>query len=162
MLPASGPIDPKYVSLKIAEPDQAAEIAALHQKLFNPPWDEHGVRPLLEAPAAVAFVARIGAPPVTTGFVIGQVAADVSEIISIGVAEDWQRRGMGRILFGAFARAVTRAGARRVFLDVAADNASALALYSALGCKEVGRRKGYYLRHEAPAVDAIVMTKVFD
>ena len=159
MLPPAGPIDPKYVSLKLAEPDQAAEIAGLHAKLFNPPWDTANVQPLLEAPAAVAFVARLGAPPQKAGFVIGQVAADVSEIISIGVAGDWQRRGLGRILFGAFARAVTRAGAKRVFLDVAADNTAAVALYSALGCTEVGRRKGYYVRFEAHAVDAIVMTK---
>jgi [ribosomal protein S18]-alanine N-acetyltransferase len=84
----------------------------------------------------------------------------VSEIISIGVAADWQKRGLGRILFGAFSRAVSRAGAKRIFLDVAADNTPALALYKALGCSEVSRRKGYYLRHEQPSVDAIVMTKV--
>jgi [ribosomal protein S18]-alanine N-acetyltransferase len=159
MLPPAGPIDAKYVTLKIADPDNSAEIAAIHMKLFNPPWDESGVRPLLEAPAAVAFVARVGIPPVTPGFIIGQLAADMSEIISIGVAEDWQKRGMGRILFGGFARAVSRAGAKRIFLDVAADNEPAIALYKAMGCAEVGRRKAYYQRHEAPAVDAIVMSK---
>ena len=160
MLPATGPIDPKYVSLKIADPDVAAEISALHMKLFNPPWDVANVLPLLEAPAAVAFIARVGFPPTTIGFVIGQVAADVSEIISIGVDERAQRRGLGRILFDGFTRAVTRAGAKRLFLDVAADNTAAFALYTAMGCVEVGRRKAYYVRHEAPSVDAIVMTKV--
>ncbi len=162
MLPPAGPIDPKYVSLKIADPDAAAEIADLHMKLFNPPWDVAGVTPLLAAPAAVAFVARVGIPPTTIGFVIGQMAADVSEIISIGVAEDWQKRGVGRILFGAFTRAVTRAGAKRLFLDVAADNPAALALYKAMGCAEVGRRNGYYMRHQAPSVDAIVMSKALE
>jgi [ribosomal protein S18]-alanine N-acetyltransferase len=162
MLPPAGPLDRKFVSLKIADPDHAAEIAALHQQLFNPPWDVSGVQPLLEAPAAVAFVARVGIPPMTTGFIIGQIAADVSEIISIGVAPEWQKRGLGRILFDAFSRAVTRAGAKRVFLDVAADNAPAIALYASLGCSEVGRRTGYYMRHEAPSVDAIVMTRVID
>ncbi len=162
MLPPTGPLDRKFVSLKIADPDHAAEIAEVHGKLFNPPWDVAGVQPLLEASAAVAFVARVGIPPVTAGFVIGQIAADVSEIISIGVASDWQRRGVGRILFDAFGRAVTRAGAKRVFLDVAADNTAALALYTSLGCAEVGRRKGYYLRHEAPSVDAIVMTRALE
>lgn len=159
MLLPTGPIDPKYVSLKIADPDHAAEISALHMKLFNPPWDEAGVLPLLTAPASIGFVARVGIPPTTVGFVIGQVAADMAEIISIGVAADWQKRGVGAIVFGAFVRAVTRAGAKRLFLDVAADNAAALALYTAMGCAEVGRRKGYYVRHEAPAVDAIVMSK---
>lgn len=151
-------LDPKFVSLKIADPDHSTEIAVLHGALFNPGWDEPSVRPLLEAPAAVGFLARVGVPPVTTGFIIGQVAADVSEIISIGVAPEWQKRGLGRILYGAFSRAVTRAGATRVFLDVAADNTAGLALYRSLGCTEVGRRKGYYVRHQAPSVDAIVMT----
>lgn len=159
MLPPTGPIDPKFVSLKIADPDMAAEVAALHMRLFNPPWDEAAVVPLLAAPAAVAFVARVGIPPTTVGFVIGQVAADMAEIISIGVAESWQQRGLGRVLFGAFTRAVARAGAKRLFLDVAADNTSALALYKRMDCVEVGRRKAYYVRHEAPSVDAIVMSK---
>ncbi len=162
MLSSEDQIDPKYVSLKIADPDAAEEIAALHLKLFNPPWDVASVTPLLAAPAAVAFVARVGIPPTTVGFVIGQMAADVSEIISIGVAPDWQKRGLGRILFGAFSRAVTRAGARRLFLDVAADNAAAIALYQAMGCCEVGRRKGYYTRHQAPSVDAIVLSRPLD
>lgn len=162
MQPPAGPINPKFVSIKIADPDAAAEIAALHMKLFNPPWDVSSVTPLLAAPAAVAFVTRIGIPPTTVGFIIGQMAADVSEIISIGVDEAWQKRGLGRILFGAFTRAVSRAGAKRLFLDVAADNAPAFALYKAMGCVEVGRRKAYYTRHQAPSADAIVMSKVLE
>ena len=159
MSPPTGPLDPKFVSIKLADPDMAAEIAAMHMKLFNRPWDVAAVMPLLTAPASVAFVARIGAPPVSIGFVIGQIAADVSEVISIGVAQGWQQRGVARILFRAFERAVERAGANRLFLDVAADNAAAYALYKAMGCVEVGRRKGYYTRHEAPSVDAIVMSR---
>ena len=159
MLPPTGPIDAKYVSIKGADPDAASEISQLHMRLVNPPGDVAAVLPLLEAPASVAYMARVGVPPVTAGFVIGQVAADVSEIISIGVDEAWQKRGMGRILFAAFERAVTRAGAKRLFLDVAADNAPAMALYKAMGCVEVGRRKAYYTRHQAPSVDALVMTK---
>lgn len=159
MQPPEGPVDPKVVSIRIAEPDAAAEIAALHMRLFNPPWDEANVCELLIAPAALAFTARVGLPPLAIGFVIGQIAADVCEIISIGVADGWQRHGVGRILFGGFERAASRAGAKRLFLDVAADNPSALALYGAMGCIEVGRRKGYYTRHQAASVDALVMSK---
>lgn len=162
MLPPTGPIDPKYVTIRIADPEAATEIALLHMNLFNPPWDVAAVTPLLAAPAALAFTARVGIPPSTAGFVIGQVAADMCEIISIGVAAPWQKRGMGRILLGAFERAASRAGAKRLFLDVAADNAPAMALYKGMGCVEVGRRKGYYMRHEAPSVDALVMSKPLD
>ena len=55
-----------------------------------------------------------------------------------------------------------RAGANRLFLDVAADNTAGFALYRSMGCKEVGRRKAYYTRHQAPSVDAIVMSRALD
>jgi [ribosomal protein S18]-alanine N-acetyltransferase len=77
----------------------------------------------------------------------------------VGVVPDWQRRGIGAHLIGAFGRAAFRAGATRLFLEVAEDNVAAFKLYSSIGCTEVGRRKGYYQREGAEAVDAIVMSK---
>ncbi len=120
---AAAPIDPKYVSLLWAGPDQAGAVAALHKQLFDPPWDEAGIRALLDHPASTAFVAMIGNPKTAVGFVMGQLAADEAEILSIGVAKDWQRKGIGRRLVDGLARAVARAEVKRVFLEVAADNA---------------------------------------
>ena len=48
------------------------------------------------------------------------------------------------------ARAAKRAEARRLFLEVGADNAPRSALYKGLGFTEVGRRKGYYEHAGAP------------
>jgi ribosomal-protein-alanine N-acetyltransferase len=148
-------MDPKYVSLLWAGPDQAGAIAALHTQLFDPPWDEAGIRALLDHPASTAFVAMIGNPKTAVGFVMGQLAADEAEILSIGVAKEWQRKGIGRRLVDGLARAVARAEVKRVFLEVAADNAAALALYRRLGFAEQGRRTGYYARKGGPAVDAL-------
>jgi ribosomal-protein-alanine N-acetyltransferase len=50
-------------------------------------------------------------------------------------------------------------GVTRVFLDVAADNVAALALYESLGFAEVGRRKSYYARGLDPRMDAIMMAR---
>ena len=55
----------------------------------------------------------------------------------------------------AFSRAVRKAEARRLHLEVAATNAAALGLYKRLGFEEIGRRKGYYDRPGAPPEDAI-------
>jgi ribosomal-protein-alanine N-acetyltransferase len=155
---AAAPIDPKYVSLLWAGPDQAGAIAALHKRLFDPPWDEAGIRALLDHPASTAFVAMIGNPKTVVGFVMGQLAADEAEILSIGVANDWQRKGIGRRLVDGFARAVARAEVKRVFLEVAADNSAAVGLYPRLGFTETGRRKGYYERPGKPPVDALRLT----
>lgn len=151
------PLDPKLVSLLWAGPDRAGDIAALHGVLFDPPWGEKAIAGLLDHPASTAFVAVIGNPKEVAGFMMGQLAADEGEILSIGVSPKWQRRGLGRLLVEGLARALKRAEARRMFLEVAADNAAALALYRVLGFSETGRRKGYYQRKDAPSVDALTL-----
>lgn len=153
------PLDPKYLSLLWAVPDQAAEIAALHARLFSPSWSEESVRALLEHPASTAFIAVVGGPPkVTVGFAMAQLAADEAEILSLGVAPEWQRKGVGRRLVEGIARAAQRAEARKLFLEVAADNDAALALYRRAGFLGTGLRRGYYAREGGKAVDAVTLS----
>jgi [ribosomal protein S18]-alanine N-acetyltransferase len=147
----------KHVSLLWAAPERAAEIAALHKRLFNPAWDEAAVNSLLEHPASTSLIAVSGDPKVIAGFVIGQLAADEAEILSIGVAPDWQHAGLGTMLVQGLVRAVKRGEAKRLFLEVAEDNIAANALYKSLGFAESGRRKRYYERPDGTAVDAIVL-----
>jgi len=59
----------------------------------------------------------------------------------------------------ALADAVRRAGATRLFLEVAADNQPALGLYAKLGFTEVGRRNAYYERAGADPVAALQLAK---
>ena len=148
----------KHVSLLWAAPDRAAEIATLHKRLFDPAWDEQAVASLLEHPASTSLVAIAGEPKASVGFIIGQLAADEAEIISVASAPDWQRAGLGRMLVEGLVRAARRGEAKRLFLEVADDNVAARALYRSLGFSEVGRRKGYYVRANGPAVDALVLS----
>jgi len=150
-------IDYRHVSILWASPEHAAELADLHASLFEAPWDAAAFVSLLNHPGSTAFFARAGAPPQTTGFILGQLAADEAEILTLGVGKDSQRHGIGRRLVEAVARAAKRAEARRLFLEVAQDNAAALALYKRLGFTEVGRRKGYYERAGAPSQDALTL-----
>ena len=75
----------------------------------------------------------------------------------MGVGKDRQRHGIGRRLVEALGRAAKKAEARQLFLEVAKDNGPALALYKALGFKEVGRRKSYYERPGGPPQDALTL-----
>lgn len=147
--------DVKYVSLLWAGVDRSAEISELHGRLFAEVWDEPSVRSLLDHPASTAFVAFDGQSKSVVGFVLGQLAADEAEVLSIGVAPDWQRLGLGRRLVDGLARAVKRAEGNRLYLEVAADNSAALALYRGCGFKETGKRKAYYKRNDGKAVDAV-------
>lgn len=149
--------DVKHLSLLWADPDRAGEIAALHQQLFDPPWSEDSIRVLLEHPAAASLVAIAGPQKTMAGFVMAQLAADEVEILSIGVAPEFHKRGVGRKLLEGLVRAMQRAEATRLFLEVADDNMAAQALYRGMGFTEAGRRKAYYERSGGPAADALIL-----
>ena len=81
------------------------------------------------------------------GFILLRAIAGEAEIISIGVPPKARRRGIGRRLLEAALAAAAAAGAERLFLEVAADNWQALALYLSYDFTEVGRRPNYYQRN---------------
>ncbi|MCC7252239.1 ribosomal protein S18-alanine N-acetyltransferase [Hyphomicrobium sp.] len=152
----AAPFDARYVSLLWAGPEHAAEIARLHGELFSPAWSEESVKALLDHPASTAFMAMVGGAPKTcVGFVLAQLAADEAEILTIGVAKDWQRKGIGRRLVEGVARAAQRAEAKKLYLEVAADNDAAMELYRRAGFLGTGLRRGYYARPGGAAVDAV-------
>lgn len=151
--------DISRVSILWATVDHAAGLAGQHAVLFAEPWSTQNFAGSLSHPGSTAFLARTGDPLATIGFVVGLLAADEAELLTLGVAADWQRSGLGRRLVEALARAAQKAEAKRLFLEVAADNVAALALYRSTGFAETGRRTGYYVRADAPAVDAILMAR---
>jgi ribosomal-protein-alanine N-acetyltransferase len=115
----------------------------------------------MQPPTGLALIAAQDASPAPLrpliGFVLARVAADEAEILSIAVAAEDQRRGLGHRLLDRAIGELRPRGATRLFLEVAADNVAAQALYAALHFAEIGRRCRYYARRGAPAVDALVL-----
>jgi ribosomal-protein-alanine N-acetyltransferase len=66
---------------------------------------------------------------------------------------------VGRALLSENLRQAANAGAKAMFLEVAEDNTSALALYERFGFVKVGERAGYYRRADGTRATAIVMRK---
>ncbi|MCB1504117.1 MAG: ribosomal protein S18-alanine N-acetyltransferase [Hyphomicrobiaceae bacterium] len=159
-------LDPKFVSLVWAGPERAGELAEMHAQLFAPAWNQESMLSTLSHPGSTAFLARVRdgaeALPEPAGFIIGQLAADEAEILSVGVLPRFQRRGVGGLLVQGLARAAKRAEAQRLFLEVAADNQAAFALYRSQGFTAVGMRKGYYTRTEGEPQDALVLALTLD
>lgn len=151
--------DLNLVSMLWAGPELAPDIAGLHAGLFDEPWDGPSVTKLLEHPGATTLIAKAGFPKASVGFVMGQIAADDAELLSMGVAKEWQGNGLAKKLMEGLERALKRSGVKRLFLEVAEDNPPALAVYKARGFAEITRRKAYYARKGGPAVDAVVMSK---
>jgi ribosomal-protein-alanine N-acetyltransferase len=121
-------------------------MAAVHEAAFpNDPWDEEAFGEMLAQPGVVGFIDERG------GVVLLRVVADEAEILTIGVTA--RRRGIGRALLAAGMAAAREAGAKAMFLEVAAENVAALGLYEAAGFAAVGRRPAYY--HDGG--DAVVL-----
>jgi len=139
------------VKVVVAGPDRAAALAALHAQAFGAPWTEAEIAALLRGPGGAAL-------EVDGGFILLRVAAGEAEVLTLAVRPGARRRGVGRALVRAGLQAAERAGAEAMFLEVAADNGAALALYAGEGFAEVGRRRGYYAR-PGEAADALVLRR---
>ncbi len=131
-----------------------ARLAAIHAASFtNPrPWSAREIASLLSDRTTVLIEDA-------AGFALGRAVADEAELLTLAVAPDERRRGIGACLLARFLVAARDHGASRVFLEVAADNEAALALYRRHGFFETGRRRGYYRDSPPDAVDAIVMCR---
>jgi [ribosomal protein S18]-alanine N-acetyltransferase len=131
-------------------------LAELHASGFLESWSEESLDKLLASPGVFALVAdRDGQ---IAGFVMAREAAGEAEILTIAVAPEARRAGLGRVLVAAAAARAAQMGATSFFLEVATGNAAARGLYTGLGFAEAGRRKGYYEGSAfEPAQDALIL-----
>lgn len=128
-------------------------LAHLHGLCFTRPrpWNSGEFADLLDSPH-VFLLTR------PQGFLLGRTIVDEAELLTLAVAPDARRQGIACDLVTEFAATSRARGAARAFLEVAADNAPAQALYHAAGWKESGRRRRYY----GSDLDALVMTLPLD
>ncbi|MFL1461646.1 GNAT family N-acetyltransferase [Roseococcus sp. DSY-14] len=126
-----------------------ARLAAIHADTFprDEAWGEGALRTMLEMPGAI--LAAEG----EDGFLLARAAGGEAEILTLAVRPAARRRGVARRLLGSAAAAARSLGAAALFLEVAADNAPALALYGQAGFAPVGLRRNYY----GPGRDARVL-----
>lgn len=132
-------------SLRPASLVDGSRMAAIHAEGFAIGWDRSDFEQmLLEGHVADCLVSRALFGEIVTGFAISRVVLDEAELLTIALDREVQGRGLSARLLQRHAERVRRAGASSLFLEVAADNAAALALYRGVGFVEIGRRKGYY------------------
>jgi ribosomal-protein-alanine N-acetyltransferase len=122
-------------------------------------WTRQDMAELLASPGVFGlFLQRDGKE---IGFALSRVVADEAELLTIAIDAGHRRCGAGRALLRQVIEATGARGAATLFLEVAADNPAARALYAQTGFQEVGRRRGYYTRGACPAADAVVLRLAF-
>jgi [ribosomal protein S18]-alanine N-acetyltransferase len=134
-------------------------LARLHAQCFpEDAWDEAALAGILGMPGAQARLAEEVDRPL--GLLFAIILREEAEILTLGVAPAAQRQGIARRLLDDLFTRAGEAGARRVVLEVAADNSAALALYETSGFGTVGIRHAYYQRERGAAIDAWLLRRV--
>ena len=149
------------VNLRTVSRADLESLARLHLHCFaEDAWDAAALASILAMKGAEARLAEEADQ--VLGLLFAVILRDEAEILTLGVAPRTRRRGIARLLLGdLFAHARTL-GARRVVLEVAADNSAALALYESIGFRTVGLRHAYYHRENGPAIDAWLLRATLD
>lgn len=139
-------------------------LAGMHAVCFAEPWSVRSIAEVLVMPGTSALIAVDGGrlqpsltAPGPAGLVIWRRLFDEAEILTLAVLPPWRAQGVGGRLLGAAMADSAAQGAATMFLEVAADNVAAQALYRRHGFALLGRRKGYY-----GGVDALTMRRSLD
>jgi len=135
----------------------AVPLSMLHRACFpEEPWGPQAMAKIIAIAGFFGRIAREDDEP--AGFGLALDLGGECEVLALGVVPGRRRAGTGSALLRSICEAARRSGGRSVFLEVAADNAAARALYAASGFVQIGRRPNYYRRSTGP-VDALVLRR---
>jgi len=141
------------LTLAPAGPEAAEILAALHAAAFDKPWSAADIAALIGGAGAYAVLAQDEA---ALGMVMSRILFEEAEILTLAVAPEARRRGVGLALVGAAAGLARQGGASSLILEVGEDNPGAVALYERAGFVQAGRRRDYYDRG-GRRIDALLM-----
>jgi ribosomal-protein-alanine N-acetyltransferase len=139
--------------MMLAGANKAELLAAIHASAFSSPWDAKSLADLMASPGVFAMSND------AHGFILIRVVEDEAEVLTLAVTPLARRKGLGRRLTNSAELLAAQKGAADLFLEVAADNSAAIALYESAGFRQAGLRAGYYPRPAGGTVDALILKK---
>ena len=150
---------PTPSALRPLKVEQAADCAWIHAAGFAYPWAQAEFEALIASTNVVGTAALDPTVAHLRGFALSRVAADEAEVLTIAVDPSVRKCGIGRDLLRAHLGDAAAAGAKKIFLEVDADNAAALTLYARFHFAKVGERKAYYKGPGGKTATALVMRR---
>lgn len=129
------------LSLRPMRLDDVEAVLAVEQSIYPYPWSAGNFRDAVRYGNS-CWVAELDGQ--LAGYAVLLAAAGEAQLLNLGVASRFQRRGRGRRLLDFMLLEVRRLGAGEMFLEVRPSNFAALALYRRAGFVQVGQRRNYY------------------
>ena len=144
-----------YTVRRMTQQDIAA-VVDIERRVQSHPWTEGNFFDALKA-GYEAWVVCHDAKVVA--FSLQLMAPDVAHLLLIGVAPDWQAKGIGAGLLAWGEERLLQQQLESQVLEVRPSNTGALAFYHRWGYEQIGVRKGYYPDGRGHSEDAWVLQK---
>ncbi|WP_413501553.1 ribosomal protein S18-alanine N-acetyltransferase [Psychrobacter maritimus] len=95
------------------------------------------------------------------GYCLYQVIFEQAEILRIGTHPDYQRQGIASQIFTQLNEELMSNQVESLLLEVRSDNFAAIALYQQQAFAVIHTRRDYYQVPHQPAIDALIMQRVY-
>ena len=141
------------IRLRAMCPGDVDVVSAMEAASYEFPWSPGIFRDCLRAGHS-CWVLCVDAE--TAGYGILSMGAGEAHVLNICVDPARRSAGLGRHLLLRLLGVARWNRAERVFLEVRPSNPHAIALYTSVGFRQIGRRPRYYPAHDGRE-DAIVM-----
>lgn len=151
---------------KSSKSQQVTQAVADIEDIVQPQdaWTYQTLISLLEQDSVkmlIAYDKQQEIDPKVMGYCLYQVMFEQAEILRIGTHPDYQRQGIASQLFDRLNSELVQSQVESLLLEVRADNVPAIALYEQQQFSVIHKRTGYYQRTNKPAIDALIMQRVY-
>ncbi|HUW51495.1 MAG TPA: ribosomal protein S18-alanine N-acetyltransferase [Sulfuricella sp.] len=116
-------------------------VVAIECEIYPFPWTYGNFRDSFNAGYSV-WVCEFGGTVI--GYSVMMVAADEAHLLNLGIARDWQGRGLGRRFLHHLIDLARGYHAGILLLEVRPSNIGARRLYATTGFREIAVRRKYY------------------
>ena len=155
------------IKMLLDEPDKRKEmveaVAAVEAMVqLQDPWTSQAIGDLLEQDSISLMIVIDNSANELIGYCLYQLLFEQAEILRIGTHPDYQRQGVASQIFARLNKALEANQVESLLLEVRADNTAAIALYEQQGLAVIHTRKGYYQIPHRPAIDALIMQRIYN
>lgn len=144
-----------HYNVRPFHPADTQAFLALDEAVFGKGWAAEDFNRTMAIPGTHLLLAEIHEDMV--GYILYRLLGEEGEIVTCGVSLPARHKGIASNLCAKMQDDMREHGVKKLWLEVAIDNAAAKALYIKQGFKPVSTRKAYYAREESKPVDAWIM-----
>ena len=121
-------------------------VLGIYEKIYLGDCDLKALSDMMDKPPHVGFCGF--SDNYLVGFISANCSVDELDIIDLGVISEFRRLGIAHRLITHLQHYCEIQNIKKIFLEVAENNAPAISLYEKTGFDRIGIRKNYYSRKD--------------